>query len=332
MNNELAKQALQSCVAAMQKSRDEGCTDHLDCCDDGGQFWYDAIENAEKALAALAAAEQQEPVLDVWVDPITLGRSYLSHGTPLAPFDKREYVGALVWATDPDLMPLNRPSEHVIANLVATTGYRLTAAPSQPAKEQQAPPPEIAGYCCRYLCPIEGPSKWRPCDAEAADYLRKNPHLRYEVQELVVRADKPEQQAQKPSGPGLGDDIPCEKCGAVALDTGLECDECGHDNYQAVMGRPFGTPAPEQQSQDRRDQWGYCLECNCMESGNKPCKKQGKPEQQDDAIAKNAARYEWLRNEANRDYVEFMDRWFELDSDLDAAIDAAMQQDKKGGE
>ena len=39
---------------------------------------------------------------------------------------------------------------------------------------------------------------------------------------------------------GLGDDIPCEKCGSVALDTGLECSECGHDNYPAVMGRTFG--------------------------------------------------------------------------------------------
>lgn len=28
--------------------------------------------------------------------------------------------------------------------------------------------------------------------------------------------------------PGLGDDIPCSKCGS-ALDTGLECTECGHD-------------------------------------------------------------------------------------------------------
>ena len=40
------------------------------------------------------------------------------------------------------------------------------------------------------------------------------------------------------SGPGLGDDVPCEKCGAVALDTGLECSECGHDNYEAVYGKP----------------------------------------------------------------------------------------------
>lgn len=29
--------------------------------------------------------------------------------------------------------------------------------------------------------------------------------------------------------PGLGDDIACSKCGSVALDTGLECTECGHD-------------------------------------------------------------------------------------------------------
>lgn len=28
--------------------------------------------------------------------------------------------------------------------------------------------------------------------------------------------------------PGLGDDIPCSKCRS-ALDTGLECTECGHD-------------------------------------------------------------------------------------------------------
>lgn len=33
----------------------------------------------------------------------------------------------------------------------------------------------------------------------------------------------------------------------VALDTGLECSECGHDNYEAVYGRPFGVGvAPHQ--------------------------------------------------------------------------------------
>lgn len=40
--------------------------------------------------------------------------------------------------------------------------------------------------------------------------------------------------------PGKGDDVACEKCGATALDTGLECSECGHDNWQAVTGKPFG--------------------------------------------------------------------------------------------
>jgi len=47
--------------------------------------------------------------------------------------------------------------------------------------------------------------------------------------------------------PGLGDDIACSKCGAVALDTGLECTVCGHDmrpeiypedQHPGVMPRP----------------------------------------------------------------------------------------------
>lgn len=43
--------ALKACVAAMRKSRDVGCTDHLDCCDDGGQFWWDALETADKLIS-----------------------------------------------------------------------------------------------------------------------------------------------------------------------------------------------------------------------------------------------------------------------------------------
>lgn len=39
--------------------------------------------------------------------------------------------------------------------------------------------------------------------------------------------------------PNEGDDVPCAKCGAVALDTGLECSECGHDNWEAVYGKPY---------------------------------------------------------------------------------------------
>lgn len=41
--------------------------------------------------------------------------------------------------------------------------------------------------------------------------------------------------------PGKGDDVPCVKCGG-ALDTGLECTECGYDNYEAVTGKPFKQP------------------------------------------------------------------------------------------
>lgn len=48
-----------------------------------------------------------------------------------------------------------------------------------------------------------------------------------------------EERIAKLEGPGKGDDIACEKCGAVALDTGLECSECGHDNHEAVTGVPF---------------------------------------------------------------------------------------------
>lgn len=38
------------------------------------------------------------------------------------------------------------------------------------------------------------------------------------------RSDAPMRRA----APGLGDDIPCSRCGS-ALDTGLECTECEHD-------------------------------------------------------------------------------------------------------
>ena len=51
------------------------------------------------------------------------------------------------------------------------------------------------------------------------------------------RSDAPKRR----DGPGKGDDVPCVKCGG-ALDTGLECTECGHDNYEAVTGKPFKQP------------------------------------------------------------------------------------------
>jgi len=49
MEEELRK-ALQACVDAMKKSVHDGSTDHLDCHDDGGQFWYEAVKNAEALL------------------------------------------------------------------------------------------------------------------------------------------------------------------------------------------------------------------------------------------------------------------------------------------
>ena len=51
-----------------------------------------------------------------------------------------------------------------------------------------------------------------------------------------ARSDAPKRRDT--SGPGAGDDVPCEKCGS-ALDTGLECTECGHDNYEVVMGKKW---------------------------------------------------------------------------------------------
>jgi hypothetical protein len=44
------EEALLATVAAMKESQEVGCTEHLDCASDGGAFWYDAIENAEKLL------------------------------------------------------------------------------------------------------------------------------------------------------------------------------------------------------------------------------------------------------------------------------------------
>lgn len=59
------------------------------------------------AAPAQAATDEALPVIDVWVDPNTMQRSLLDHGTPLAPSDKREFVGSLVWSSDPRDAPLN---------------------------------------------------------------------------------------------------------------------------------------------------------------------------------------------------------------------------------
>jgi len=68
----------------------------------------------------------------------------------------------------------------------------------------------------------------------------------------------PRSDAKRPRDePGQGDDIPCVMCGAVALDTGLECDECGYDNHEAVTGRPF---RPRLVNGKGRDSWAGAIE------------------------------------------------------------------------
>lgn len=50
-----------------------------------------------------------------------------------------------------------------------------------------------------------------------------------------ARSDAPVRRDE----PGEGYDVACVNCGAVALDTGLECSVCGHDNWLAVTGEAF---------------------------------------------------------------------------------------------
>lgn len=68
-------------------------------------------------------------------------------------------------------------------------------------------------------------------------------HMRYDLMNVEDMHDRCE-PVQPHSEPGKGDDVPCVKCGG-ALDTGLECTECGHDNYEAVTGKPFKQPNAE---------------------------------------------------------------------------------------
>lgn len=81
--------------------------------------WFQSQSGAISTLAAFQAGHElaqqaeaapvasAEPIIDVWINPQTLQRSLLDHGTPLAPFDKREFVGSLVWSTDPQDAPIN---------------------------------------------------------------------------------------------------------------------------------------------------------------------------------------------------------------------------------
>lgn len=45
-----AREIIAQLVDAMNRSAEEGCTDHLDCCDDAGEFWYTALHAGETYL------------------------------------------------------------------------------------------------------------------------------------------------------------------------------------------------------------------------------------------------------------------------------------------
>ncbi len=45
-----AEELLTACIKAMHLVQDTGNLDHLDCAPDGGQFWRDALEQAEDFL------------------------------------------------------------------------------------------------------------------------------------------------------------------------------------------------------------------------------------------------------------------------------------------
>lgn len=77
----------------------------------------------------------------------------------------------------------------------------------------------------------------------------------------------PNRSQPKPD-PGLGDDVPCLACGAVALDTGLECSECGIDNYEAITGKPFGSAGTR--GVEERPKW-RCPSCGLSFVGEHEC-------------------------------------------------------------
>lgn len=96
----------------------------------------DALDLAASVTAQVASvppAVGAEPVIDVWIDPRTLQRSLLDHGTPLAPSDKREFVGSLVWSTDPQDAPLN--SDNLKLRPAPAPSERSEETPITPASD-----------------------------------------------------------------------------------------------------------------------------------------------------------------------------------------------------
>lgn len=86
-------------------------------------------------------------------------------------------------------------------------------------------------------CPgCSHPTICRTHGCAAVEYRRNKEKAMNQIPAFNPRGDAPKPRSE----PGPGDDAPCVKCGG-ALDTGLECTECGLDNYEAVTGKPFGS-------------------------------------------------------------------------------------------
>lgn len=54
------KETIKKLLDAMKVSEDIGCTRYLDCCDDGGAFWYDALLAGKIALAETSVQDTQD--------------------------------------------------------------------------------------------------------------------------------------------------------------------------------------------------------------------------------------------------------------------------------
>jgi hypothetical protein len=92
---------------------------------DGFNACLQLCQLASPAATTASASGAKLPIVDVWVDPSTMQRSLLDHGTPLAPFDRREFVGSLVWSDDPQDVPTTVDAE--IADLRAALAGREAA-------------------------------------------------------------------------------------------------------------------------------------------------------------------------------------------------------------
>lgn len=76
------------------------------------------------------------------------------------------------------------------------------------------------------------------------------------------RTGAPLPTGKRRSEAGAGDDVPCAKCGA-ALDTGLECTECGHDMAPELARPAPAAAAPSHCSVDYSPACSNYPQCTC---------------------------------------------------------------------